>query len=123
MNIRLYVVGLCALLSISCGLCSDEVIKRGVSADGKRAATFRVRDCGATTTWNGTLLVELPDKREPVTVFSRPLCAFKPEHFDLRWEGSDLVVICKGCCVERLDQSPTQRLGATTVRFEGFERR
>jgi hypothetical protein len=116
-------VVLLASLSSACitGPCADDVLKEAVSADGTRRAVLRVRDCGATTTWNDTLLVTVPEKWRPVTVFSGPLCVFKPEHIELRWDADDLLVTCKDCCPERLGHVNTQQLGATTVRFEGFK--
>ena len=55
-----------------------------------------------------------------VEAMSGELCMWRSDDAVLRWEGDDLVVTCKSCCPERME-SKTEKVGRTTIRFEGFE--
>ncbi len=112
----------CVLMMLTgCGLCSDEIVATAVSADGQRKATINSRNCGATTAFVNTLSVSVPELRRPVETLRGELCMAGPGDAELRWEGDDLIVICKNCCPERL-QSKISTVGKTRLRFEGFDR-
>lgn len=104
----------------ACGLCSDDIVAQAVSRDGQRKAWLNSRNCGATTAFYNTLTVEVPEQRLAAEAMSGELCMWRSDDAALRWEGDDLVVTCKSCCPERME-SKTEKVGRTTIRFEGFE--
>jgi hypothetical protein len=116
-------LALCCALSVAlsaCGLCSDDIVAQAVSRDGQRKAWLNSRNCGATTAFYNTLSVEVPEEWGAVEVMSGELCMWRSDDATLRWEGDDLVLRCKSCCPERME-SKTEKVGRTTIRFEGFD--
>ena len=102
------------------GLCSDDVVAQAASRDGQRKAWLNSRNCGATTAFYNTLTVEVPEEWSAVEVMSGELCMWRSDDAALRWEGDDLFVTCKSCCPERME-SKTEKVGRTTIHFEGFD--
>jgi hypothetical protein len=54
-------VGCLLMMPSGCGLCSDEIVATAVSPDGRRMATLKSRNCGATTAFFNTLDVSVPE--------------------------------------------------------------
>jgi hypothetical protein len=117
MRLLLLVLATAAImLTTSCGLCSNQLVRAARSPDGIVEATWYVRNCGATTDFSTMVSVHQPngsytDESDLVFV------AKGKYNLKLSWAGPrELTIDCEGCSRKNVFRETT-RLGDIDVMF------
>ena len=91
-------------------LCSDKIVKKLNSPDGKHVATAFIRDCGATTDFSPQVSL----LRKVDTRMNSPKNIFIGNHsqfIDIYWESDSVLVIVYNCSEEDIFKKSKNEFG------------
>lgn len=104
-----------ALAELSgCDLCTDEVLEKVVSPDGKWVATIKTRGCGATT--SEYVSVNLQDAKKKHLDEENDVFVIKHLHpLHVFWQGNEsFTVDCENCNLNEAEKK-LEKLGSVRV--------